>query len=50
MGNKVASVVPQNVQGNWNLNTNDWSPGIYIIRMDADGKALQIQRMVVVSK
>jgi len=50
MGRKVKYLIPPDVTGSWNLNTNDWSPGIYIIRMDADGKALQTQRMVVVGK
>jgi len=27
-----------------------WTPGVYIIRMEADGKALQVQRLVVVGK
>ena len=50
MGRKMQYSIPQDVQGNWNLNTNDWSAGIYIIRMEGDGKALQLQRMAVVGK
>ena len=50
MGGKKSFMVPQDVHGSWNINTNNWTPGIYIIRMEADGKALQIQRMVVVSR
>jgi len=50
MGRRKTFTVPQGVQGNWNVNTSDWMPGIYVIRMEADGKALQTQRMVVVGK
>ncbi len=50
LGRKKDYTVPQGAHGNWNVNTSDWTPGIYIIRMEADGAALQTQRLVVVSK
>jgi len=50
MGTRKCNENPQDIRGNWIISTNNWMPGIYLIRMDADGKALQTQRMVVVSR
>jgi len=50
MGRKIATIIPQGAEGNWSLNTNDWSPGIYIIRMEGNGTAVQTQRLVVAGK
>ena len=47
---KVQYTMPQDVHGNWNVPTNNLTAGIYIIRMEADGKTLQTQRLVVVGK
>ena len=47
MGRTVASYAPQNITGSWGLNTANWMPGIYIIRMEGNGKALQTQRIVI---
>jgi hypothetical protein len=50
LGRKTAWILPDNEQGNWNLNTKAWASGVYIIRMEADGKTLQTQRLVVIPK
>jgi hypothetical protein len=47
VGRKMASTAPQDSHGNWIINTNNWSAGIYIIQMAADGRALQTQRFVI---
>ena len=48
LGSKVVHKVVDNATGSWKLNVDDWSPGIYMIRMEGDGAALQTQRVVVV--
>lgn len=50
MGRKIGYKAIQDVHGSWLPETQNWLPGIYIIRMEADGQALQTQRMVVVSR
>lgn len=47
MGRKIEYEALRDMQGVWNLNTADWTPGMYIIRMEGDGKALQIQKLIV---
>lgn len=47
LGRKMQSRHLDESHGSWQLNTTDWSPGVYIIRMEADGKALQTQRLIV---
>ena len=47
MGRKIQSTVPGSVRGNWMMNITDWTPGIYIVRMEGDSKTLQTQRVVV---
>ena len=47
MGRKTEALAPADIQGSWSLNTSAWMPGVYIIRMEADGQALQTQRVVV---
>ena len=48
MGRKMDYTMPQDQHGSWNLSTQNWASGIYIIRMEGEGQALQTQRMVVV--
>jgi hypothetical protein len=47
MGRKTDQTIPNDIRGSWSLNTANWSPGIYIIRMEADGQPLQTQQVVV---
>ncbi len=47
LGRRTQSLQVIDSHGNWPLNTNDWTPGVYIIRMEGDGKALQTQRLIV---
>ncbi len=47
MGRKIDYTMPNTVSGSWMVNTANWMPGVYIIRMEGDGKALQVQRLVV---
>jgi len=47
MGRKIQSLTPQDIHGSWNLNTANWSPGMYLVRMEADGNTLQVQRVVI---
>ena len=47
LGRKVQYISVQDTHGNWNLNAEEWMPGMYIIRMEGDGKALQTQRLIV---
>lgn len=46
-GRKISIATPADIHGTWSLNTDSWTPGIYIIRMEADGKPLHTQRVVV---
>ncbi|PQJ13125.1 hypothetical protein CJD36_005115 [Flavipsychrobacter stenotrophus] len=46
-GRKTQETVPDVDHGSWKLNTSNWTPGIYIIRMEGDGKTLQTQRLIV---
>jgi uncharacterized protein YjdB len=48
MGRRMDYTTPLDAHGNWQLNTSAWKPGVYIVRMEGDGKALQVQRMVIV--
>ena len=50
VGRKVSSTAPQDTHGNWMVSSHDWTSGIYIVRMEAGGKTLQVQRMVVTGK
>lgn len=47
LGRRMEYIEPQNVHGNWNFNAASWGSGVYIIRMEADGKALQTQKLVI---
>ena len=47
MGRKIGQEIPSQSHDTWSVNTVDWSPGIYIIRMEADGRMLHTQRVVV---
>ena len=47
MGRKVAATTPGEVHGNWILDMTNWTAGVYIVRMEADGKTLQTQRLVI---
>ncbi len=47
LGRKVAEIHVPNNNGNWDVNTADLVPGMYIIRMEGDGKTLQTQRLIV---
>ena len=47
MGRETETTNAQDVRGSWELNTTNWTPGIYIIKMEGDGQALQTQRVVV---
>lgn len=46
-GRKVAQHKVEEGQGKWIMNTGEWISGTYLIRMEADGKALHTQRLVV---
>jgi hypothetical protein len=47
MGRKINQITPPINKGSWLLNTSDWVSGIYIIRMEGDGNALQTQRVII---
>jgi PKD repeat protein len=47
MGRKMAQILPGDRHGSWNVDVADWAPGMYLIRMEGDGKALQVQRVVI---
>ena len=47
LGRKLAETHVTENNGNWDVNTADFVPGIYIIRMEGDGKTLQTQRLIV---
>ena len=49
LGRKTQSLPVADIHGSWYLNTTDWTPGMYIVRMEGDGNALQTQRVIVVS-
>jgi len=49
IGRKMESTSPADIHGNWDVNTAQWAPGIYFIRMEGDGQSLQTQRVVVVA-
>lgn len=49
MGRKMNAYQPQETRGAWKLNTVEWAAGMYIIRMEGDGKPLQTQRVIVVN-
>ena len=47
MGAKVKYLPLADSHATLNIDTKQWVPGIYIIRMEGDGKILQTQRLVV---
>jgi hypothetical protein len=47
-GRKMQQTDPGQVRGSWQLSTADWAAGMYVIRMEGDGRALQVQRVVVI--
>jgi uncharacterized protein YjdB len=47
MGRKVEAMAVSDAHGSWKLNASSWAPGIYVIRMEADGSALQTQKVVI---
>ena len=47
MGQRMQYQEPTDIHGNWNVDISNWSPGIYLVRMDGDGKTLQVQKLVV---
>lgn len=46
-GRRVTRQVVSDRHGVWKLQTGEWVPGTYIVRMEADGKAVQTQRLVI---
>lgn len=47
LGRRLRSYQPQNSHGDWNINTADWAPGIYLIRMEGNARQLQAQKFVI---
>ncbi len=47
LGRRTQSLQVQDSHNTWQLNTTDWTPGVYIIRMEGDGKVFQTQRLIV---
>jgi hypothetical protein len=47
LGRKIQSFTPQDVNDSWYLNTATLAAGLYIVRMEADGQTLQVQRVVI---
>ena len=47
MGRKIEYTTPQDTHGTWQVNTSSWMAGMYIIRMEGNGKALQTQRVII---
>jgi len=47
LGRKIQSYNPQSVNDSWYLNTASLAAGLYIVRMEADGQTLQLQRVVI---
>ena len=47
MGRKITETVASNVHDTWSVNTENWAAGIYIIRMEGDGRSLHTRRIVV---
>ena len=47
LGRKIDYAEIPDAHGIWNINTANWTPGMYIIRMEADGTPLQVQRLIV---
>lgn len=47
MGRKMGHTIPADTHGAWKVDISGWASGIYIVRMEGDGKALQTQRIVV---
>jgi hypothetical protein len=46
-GKKMAQTMPLTANGSWLLSTTGWASGMYIVRMDGDGQALQVQRVII---
>ena len=44
---KIQSYNPHSVNDSWYLNTSTLATGLYIVRMEADGQTLQVQRVVI---
>jgi hypothetical protein len=47
LGRKIQSFAPPAVNDSWYLNTSTLAAGLYIVRMEADGQTLQLQRVVI---
>lgn len=47
LGRKMRYDMLQDARGNWNIDAAQWAGGVYILRMEADGKTLQTQRFVI---
>ena len=47
LGRRIAYNVLSDNTGTLNINTQQFTPGSYIIRMEADGIPLQVQHLVV---
>jgi hypothetical protein len=47
MGRKIAQTKPNENNGSWMINATEWTSGMYIIRMEGDGKVLHTQRVII---
>ena len=47
LGMKMGTTELFGNMGTMNVNTNNWSAGVYFIRMEGDGTLLQMQRLIV---
>gem|GEM_PF-686434 len=47
LGRELKRTAAPDIHGSWSLDAAGWAPGMYLIRMEADGKALQIGKIMI---
>ncbi|GAA4461907.1 hypothetical protein GCM10023093_07490 [Nemorincola caseinilytica] len=47
LGRKMGQTVPEGQQGKWTLDATGWVPGMYVVRMEGDGRTLHTQRLTI---
>lgn len=48
MGRKMEQMIPTTNDGTWQMDVARWTPGLYIVRMEANGATLHTARLVIV--
>lgn len=47
LGRKMQETTVQQLHGSWSLDASGWSSGMYIVRMEGDGKPLQTGKIMI---